>query len=255
MREISVRDMDYIWDEGRDDVLFFGSVPDLEMLYSTITNCLSILDKSESPREMVLETWITVDYSIRKFLLSGFELDKFCDEEFDLAYSLLPSSFVRLLQIFKDTIEYNKKFPIEDEHPERDIDGSLTASAGFWLYLRDNHRELLDKIVEVQKQYNSDILHLPKDGLFLTNSISLKMPERPIKRMSPAWCEIARKFNNSWFKAAKELNKARNYAAHSVDSKEIGRIFDITGENTIGLIRKKCRSILNSLLAIKVKGN
>ena len=78
--------MEYIWDEDREDVLFYGNVYDLEELRSLLDNCLEVLKTSGSAREMVLETWLALDFAIRQFLLAGFDLSRFCDEEFDLKY-------------------------------------------------------------------------------------------------------------------------------------------------------------------------
>jgi len=86
----AINAMGNIWDIDRDDIIFFGNVHDLTDLHAVFTHCIEILNTSKSPREMVLETWLTLDFALRQFLLSGFELTRFCDEDFDLRYVLLP---------------------------------------------------------------------------------------------------------------------------------------------------------------------
>lgn len=251
--------MDYIWDEDREDVLFFGNVYDLEELHSCLDHCLELLNKSQSPREMVLETWLALDFNIRQFLLSGFELSKFCDEDFDLKYMLLPNSFRALLTLFKDTIRYNSKFSLKPEKVSTDETGGLRASYSFWKYIKDKHGKLFDEIIEVQKEYvlykHPELREYADKGyevaIFSSDVFDISKPKRPLEKMNLNWRKIASRFDESWFGLAEQINDARNKAAHSIDVEKIGACFGLSGPNIIEAIRSKCLTILNVLLAVK----
>lgn len=75
--------MDDIWDE-LDSIPFWGRIDQLEKLSDIASRCLETVTKSESPREMVLETWLVLDYAVRDLIVSGYGLYKFCQEDFDL---------------------------------------------------------------------------------------------------------------------------------------------------------------------------
>lgn len=252
--------MNYIWDESREP-LFFGTERDLNALTSLADNCLKILKESTNPREMVLETWLLLDFTLRQFLLSGFELARFCDDDFDLRYIIFPLSFSALLDIFEKTIKYNSKFPLEPEPHLQDKMGGFRASYEFYSYVKKNHKDVYEKIQEITKEYqlkmNPELRdHISRGGeiAFLPQYITHET-KRSLEKMNLGWRKVASKFDESWFKLAKQLNKARNIAAHSFDVNKIGQPFGLTGDNISDLIRDKCRSILNILLAVRTDEN
>lgn len=245
------KDLEYIWDEKREDVLFYGNVYDLEELHSVLDNCHDVLRKSKSGREMVMETWLSLDFSIRQFLLSGFDLSRFCDEDFDLKYMLLPTTFSALLRLFQRTIKYNSKFCVPDQ-PSHDEVESVKGSISLWKYMKEKHEDLFEKIIEFQKEYNA-YKHPELKG---TNYLMIMKPiklvrRRPLEKMNQGWRCTACKFDESWFKKAEQLNYARNEAAHSVDAAKIGARFGLSQPNMLEKIRVKCLEILNVLLAVK----
>ena len=256
---------DYVWDEERDDIIFFGNVYDLNILHSVITECIEILDKSTSPREMVLETWLTLDFALRQFLLAGFELTRFCDEDFDLGDLLLPNGFSDSLNLFNKTIKYNSKFTLEPEPHAPDKTGGFKSSYEFLSYIKNKHPELYGKIEEVTKEYrlekNPELLEIQlSNGKKLTfsseilssESLSLTPSKHKIERMGLGWRKIASTFGDSWIRAARQLNTARNKAAHSHDVNRIGLAFGLKGDNLTEKVRKKCRLLLNVLLGVKI---
>ncbi len=257
-----MKEMDYIWDEGRDDILFFGNVYDLEELHSLLNNCFTVLRKSPSAREMVLETWLALDFSIRQFLLSGFELSRFYDEDFDLKYKLLPTSFRTLLNLFQDTIKYNPKCDHEPDTPDTIINNHRsTMPIGLFKYFQEHHPELMDKFLEVENEYIiyehpelKGYISSREKAIFLATQPldNILKPKRRQEKMNPMWLNIANRFDESWFSLACQLNNARNEAAHSINIDKIGARFGLKGENLTELIREKCILIMNKLLAIKV---
>ena len=254
-----MKEMGYIWDEDRDDILFFGSVYDLEELNALLNNCFTVLKKSQSAREMVLETWLALDFSIRKFLLSGFELSRFCDEDFDLKYKLLPNNFRAVLRLFQDTIRYNAKC---NHEPDTIItDHRIKMPIGLFKYVREHHPGLMDKILEVENEYiidqhpelKGDISNSERAFFFTTEPLdNILKPKRRQEKMNPMWRNVANRFDESWFALASQLNDARNIAAHSLNIDKIGACFGLKGDNLTELIREKCLSIMKKLLAIKI---
>lgn len=239
-----------IWDEERN-VLFFGSSRDLRELTTLVSNCLNVLREATCIRQMVLETWLVVDYAIRKFLLAGFELARFCDEDFDLLDKLLPREFPALL---KDTVDYNRKLPLKPEPINIDRFGGFTASFEFWEFIKSRHPEFLKQIEEIQKEYI--IEHNPD----LTEGETVAFlhdvypdGERKVAKIRLGWREVACALDKKWFKLAEQLNKARNKAAHSLLEDKIARSFGLTGSNTLALTKEKCFSIMSTLLGLKEK--
>jgi len=208
---------------------------------------------------MVLETWLALDFAIRQFLLAGLELSKFCDEDLDLKYKLLPNSFRGLLKLFKDTIKYNSQFGLKPDPVRSDDIGGFRASYSFLKYVKEKHSELFENIIEVEKEY---IIYkhpelkgskYPKETLaFLSmEPFEISKPKRPLEKMDLGWRKIASKFDGPWFEKAERLNNARNEAAHSVNVDKIGARFGLSGPIMLENIRSECQAISNVLLAVK----
>ena len=84
--------MEDIWDDESASVPFWGRIDQLQKLSDLVGRCVETVTESESPRDMVLETWLVLDYAVRDLVVSGYGLYKFCQEDFDLRYILLPKS-------------------------------------------------------------------------------------------------------------------------------------------------------------------
>jgi len=245
--------MNDIWDE-ESNVLFFGSIRDLEKLTALVSHCLSVLRDSTDIRQIVLETWLVVDYSIRRFLLAGFELERFCDEDFDLLYNLLPRGFSTLLNLLSDTVKYSRKVPLEPEPIEVDRFGGFKASCEFWKFVCGRYPELVERINDIQREYIAE--HNP----YLTEGETVAFfpgicidQERKVEKIQLGWREVACALDDDWFKCANQLNKARNVAAHSFRTDEIARPFGLSGPNALTLAKDKCFSIMSTLLGLKGK--
>ncbi len=184
-----------IWDEKRaEEIPFFGNAQQLDELTKLTNYCIERLRESTSTREIVLETWLTVDFAMRQFLISGFELFRFCDDDFDLRYMLLPNSFREILRLFKDTREYCKKYPIETEKDSVDKVGGFRSSHQFWKYITENHQEFYKKLVEIEDEYQCKMNPELRENILSHTIIfgdSLVRPEGPPERLSSGWIEVA----------------------------------------------------------------
>lgn len=241
--------MHSIWD-FKSNTPFFGTQNQLDRLEKLVKSCIEVVAKSSNPREMVLETWIVLDYSIRDFLLSGFELARFCDDKFDLRYQLLPKSFKELLELLENTINFqsNLKCGVDME------DNRVTWSFSFLNYIHKNHRAMYEKLKKVEMEYYKDnhpelykLIKRMREGGFYFD-----IKRSKTERMHQDWIAVANNLDEKWIKSAKRLNTARNKAAHSFDKKEVAKSFGITGENLIDLTRKECLKLLNVLLGVKI---
>ncbi|TAM45863.1 MAG: hypothetical protein EPN53_14315 [Acidobacteria bacterium] len=238
--------MDWIHDE-EGNVPFFGTRGELDALSDLVTNCLKVLREASRPREMVLETWLTVDYAVRQFLLSGFELSRFCSQSFDLRYRLLPRQFPNLLRLLRVTVEFNVALP-----PAPPDTAGFRANHEFWRFVNDRAPELPQRIKEVELEY------VRSKSPDMSASPTVKAPpdlstnEPMVARLKPEWVEVAKALDQRWFALAEQLNRARNVAVHSFRSEDIGREFGLAGPRVVTLTREKCLEILQTLLAIKV---
>jgi len=240
----------HIFDEQRI-IPFYGTESELEALEALVSNCLAVLRCATSTREMVLETWLTVDYAIRQLLLSGFEVSRFCAEDFDLQYMLLPQGFERLLKLLESTIRFNASIPLADEAARPDKYGGFRASMEFWRFVKEHSPELVEQIEQVRRQYvrakNPDI---PGDFIY-AGSFFIHESKPENTRMSLDWREVASGLNEAWFKDARQLNKARNFAAHLFRPEKISSAFGLEGPNNVVQTRDKCFDILRTLLGVK----
>lgn len=245
--------MDYVWDETREDILFWGTESDLEQLNSVISKCLEVLEKSTNVREIVMEAWLAVDYALRKFLLAGFELSRFCDEDFELEYELLPNSFHSLLQLFKTVLNHNRKLGVSPEPRLPDKIGGFRSSHEFWSYIKEKHPKLHQSILQVTDEYrlekNPELKKLASNERVAF--ISLERSESKVKRMEIGWTELASKFDDEWIEKARRLNAARNRAAHSYDIEKICHKLGIRGADSLEETRTECKQLLNVLLAVR----
>lgn len=242
--------MDKIFDEQRN-VPFYGTKRDLEVLTTLVSNCLKVLDGAKRVRKMVLETWLTVDYAIRQFLLSGFELSRFCDDGFDLQYKLLPREFSSLLELLKSTVQFNANFPLEPEPSKSDRAGGFMSSGEFWRFVEDRSPELLERIDELTRQYvlakNTD---MPAD-VVAAGSFFFSEPEPQITMMNLEWRRVACALDEEWFRSAEQLNRARNKAAHSFRSEDVSRELGLAGPDIVALTMEKCLQIIRTLLGVR----
>jgi hypothetical protein len=239
-----------IFDEQRN-IPFYGTQSDLEALEALVSNCLKVLRDAERVREMVLETWLTVDYAIRQFLLSGFEVSRFSTEEFDLRRELLPRDFSRLLELLELTVRFNADLPLDAEPAKPDKVGGFRASAEFWRFVEDHSPGLLPSIEQVRRQYvRAKNPEIPAESIE-AGAFFIDEAKPEIATMKLEWRRVASNLDDAWFKKAKQLNRARNFAAHSFRPEKVTEALGLAGPNTVSQTRDKCFEILRSLLGVR----
>jgi len=237
-----------IWDESVT-VPFWGTEGQLRNLSGLVGHCVQTVTESASPREMVLETWLVVDYAIRDLLVSGFGLSKFCQEDFDLRYVLLPKSFEALLKVMEETICYQSSVGEEPSQSD-DYPPYVRSSLGFLKYLAENHADILQTLKETEEEYFAERYPELAEQIQQGKQFHFMRSEKETERVPSGWLKLAASLGDDWFRLARRLNKARNKAAHSYDPSAIARAFGIAGPQVVDLVRAECLELLNKLLGI-----
>jgi hypothetical protein len=247
-----------IWDESAS-VPFWGRIGQLQKLSDLVGRCVETVTESESSREMVLETWLVLDYAVRDLVVSGYELAKFCQEDFDLRYVLLPKSFEALLQLLEQTISYQSSLSQEpnlsDDYSAHDYPPYIRSSYGFLKYLAENYGDISDRLGEIEAEYfakrHPELVEQKEQGY----QFYFMPREEGFERLPSGWLEVVSDLGDNWFGLARRLNSARNMAAHSYDPSSIAKAFGIAGPQTVDVVRAECLELLNKLLGITLNAN
>lgn len=204
------------------------------------------VESATSARQIVLETWLLVDYWVRLLLAGAFNIAQYSTDDFDLRYELLPQSFDRCLSLLERLYATHLKLP------EQKPSSAVSMSIGFAYHLRRNERDLFDKIIEADNAYiKAEFGVEPYDDGHIRPLPSLD--KRNPTRLSNGWMKTIAKLDASWYKTARRLNKARNVAAHSTDNERILLALGVKGDNAIAKVRKDCEFVVKTLLGL-VKG-
>jgi len=240
-----------IWDESAS-VPFWGSTDQLKKLSGLVEHCIEIVTESENPREMVLETWLVLDYAVRELVLNGYDLRRFSHDDFDLRYSLLPKSFEELLRFLERTISFQSSLGKEPEVAD-DYPPYSTMRLGFLKYMVEHHKNILDGLGDAEVEYLAK-RHPELAEPFRQGRIIFSVDrESTIQRLPGGWSEVVSSLGDDWFNLAKRLNKARNKAAHSYDAADIARAFGVAGPQAVDRVRAECLELLRRLLGIALE--
>jgi len=198
---------------------------------------------------MVLESWIVLDFAVRDLLINGYGLYKFCQEDFDLRYLLLPKSFVGLLNLLKETISFQSGMNKEPS-PSDDYPPYIRSSHKFLFYLSKEHGVITQMLKEIEREYfvelHPELAEQIKQGWQFTHVSKDEGPEW----LPDDWLNIVSNLGDDWFQLAGRLNNARNKAAHSYDPFAIAKAFGIAGPQTIDKVRTECLRLLRELLGL-----
>ena len=232
-------------------VPFWGTSQQIERLATLVGSCVEIVTESGNPREMVLETWLVVDYAVRDFLLSGFGLHGFCTDDFDLRELLLPRGFREVLNLLKRTISGQSSQRQGSEEPglHRDY-APITATAAFLKHLAQHHRGILEGLEKARREFFEE--RHPEFAEWTAQGREYYIPAKrqQAQRVPEGWLDVASVFDEDWFKGAERLSKARNKAAHSYDAAAVADAFGITGPKKVSRVQAVCLELLEVLLGI-----
>lgn len=229
-----------------DDALFYGSVPTLEELASVTDAAVDTIRESDSPRLVVIETWLVLDYAVREFLVSGLDLNRLNVSSFDLRYRLLPRSLGGILNTLEGFISAHRQLPRPPE------DNSLTMSMRFLIFLKKEHPADFDRLLELERAYYRRYFpELAKqDDIASATARLLRDDETEYTRLSEPWLEVAERLDNEWFRNARRLNEARNFAAHVHDHTKILQVFGYAGPSAFDRLKEECERLLRALVGV-----
>jgi len=217
---------------------FWGNIEQYKRIEDTIEGCLKVIRDSDSIRQIVLESWLTVDLVVREFLISGFELARYDNPDFDVRYQLLPQSFENLLTLLENTVKHQKK------SGRRFEDIAIPIPANLLVLLSNEEQEMLNSVLfrYYKKEYPKEWKEFTRrsDPSFLLDTTK--------HGMADGWIDIAQKLDDKWFCLARRLQKARNKAAHSYNVDTISKAFGIVGKNQLKYVKKECFNLLNKLI-------
>ncbi len=194
---------------------------------------------------VVLEAWLLLDYALRKFLLGGLSLHQVNHPKYDLTHELLPGRFDALLQLIEKIRDVNQALPA----PPRERMG---FPIDFLLWLRKEHRDSLDRFVELETQFlrTHDPEALPPLEREPPNYMAVEWPPPDTRRVGGLWLDLATRIDVSWANRARQLNKSRNLGAHSHDRAAIAAALGFSGSNSTALTREHCITLVRELLGI-----
>lgn len=229
----------------RSDGLFYGSVDWAETYLASASRVVQTVKESDSIRLCVIETWLLVDDMVRQILISGLDLDKHDHEDLELRYNLLPRSFVGCLDLIDKVYKANESLP---EAPKR-CDLSMPVEMG--MHMRKEHRELWDQMLKVVEDFK-EAKHPELKKAREAGSSFMFMPDASVRyrTVSSAWLDAASKIDSAWLAKAKQVNRARNKAAHTHDELAIAQCFGLAGTVEVGSVKRICLDLIDTLLGI-----
>lgn len=228
-----------------DDALWHAPASMIFEFFENADASLRVIEESTDVRLVVLETWLLLDYGLRLFLLGGLSLHQVNHPKYDLKQNLLPWSFEPLLRLIERIRDVNQALPVAPrDRVEFPID--------FLLWLRKKHRDFIDRFSELETQFlrTHDPEALPPLEREPPDYMTVEWPPPDTRRVDGLWLDRATRIDDSWASRARQLNKARNLAAHSHDRAAIAAALGFSGSNSTALTREHCITLVRELLGI-----
>ncbi|GEM_PF-3069085 len=231
--------------------LFWGTEQQLESYEELIQTCITSIKESTNVRLIVLEVWGLIDYIVRDLLISGYGLNQFCQDDFDLRYEMLPRSHHELLKLLQTTI--NKQNKIHQARKEYLSDMGhpyykLSGNHEFFQYLEESHSCVVEELERLSielhnKKHPCKKIRNNKDYIYTEKKEDIDLGIIPV-----GWLDEVRRLDSSWFNTAEKLNTARNKAAHFANPRIIADEFGVHGITYMYKVKNICIDMLNKLI-------
>jgi hypothetical protein len=217
--------------------------------------------KSESLRLVVLESWLLVDYTIRELLMAGLRLPKVGQDVLFRQQILRRFNFETCRELVTKIRDIN--LGLRKPLPQ------ITFPPGFWMYLFQNERNLLDQLESAQRAFRkskglpADLHEALREELGIPAGMEfLTVDRRDNSRwVSDDWLDVTKRITKKWKNGADKLNQARNEAAHShdelaiakklVDESAIAKKLVVSESDALKLAKEECREIATELVNVK----
>ncbi|MBI5715759.1 MAG: hypothetical protein HZC38_20360 [Chloroflexi bacterium] len=233
---------------------FYGNVFDWRDYTKILEECFNAIKDSTSTRQIVLETWLLVDYAIRELLSNLWRLKQFNSEDgdFDLRYELLPT-FERCTKLLERVLSIQRSL---EEYPDPDIH-SVKMPGRFLYFYEKSYPDEFERFLQIEqayyRKYYPQLATSEHNASPLTATSTTFMPPGRRYCVNKEWVEALRDLDGDWFRLARRLNKARNVAAHSYDTNKILSAFGYAGPNAADQTKRECMEMLDKLLGVVQK--
>lgn len=174
---------------------------------------LNVIDASQNIREILLEAWLLIDYIVTYLLRDGLNLPECIENEL----KLLPFSFEKKIELIKKLRKIEKgKLANQKDYTPYELHPEFQKELK-----KDN--ELYQKFFALASRFEQK--KSPKGAMVLMRNDFKR------SRFVPEWWfQRVDVLDNQWFKSCKQLNKARNIAAHNMkmSNQEAFREFNVS---------------------------
>lgn len=251
----------------------FSSAIGFEEIAQILESNIKSIKQAKSPRLVILETWLILDYIIRLFIISGLNLNKFSTIDFDIVFELLPQSFEKCLKFLENFIKNQEELSPNPEKNKIDFRGK------FAYFIVKEHKDFFDEqfipiLKEYYKKYYPELVDTAKTFKqieqekknYIKRSFSLYATSQQIFSFSKAsiptyrkvddnWFNIAIQFDKQWFTDVRKINGVRNISAHNIKSEKIYKGIGINGKDEkkkLQKLKKFCIQQLSKILDIYI---
>lgn len=230
--------------EFSEDVLFYGSPLRLKELVKLAEKCIGEVEGSNNVRLIVLETWLFIDFCIRELLMSGLGLNRANIDACDLRYQLLPISFVRCIGLI-EKLKKTHSGLLQDPN-----ESAIKLPIHFMFFIKKHYPNFLNQLLDIQEEYYTK--HVPELVTKKYNPLEVEIIPAPVQysRIPKGWIKAVERIDKDWIKSANRLNDARNYAAHSYDSKKILQRMNCSGMSPVEHLKDECVKLLRNLIGV-----
>jgi len=230
---------------------FIGTTEEFDVLLNAMTNLKEKLDNSQSPREIIFESWFLFDYYIRRMVLKGLDLEDFENDKLDLMYELLPQSFDSCLKVFENFLKNQRNIYEKKMHPNTFFkyqENTIGFRGSFIAYMINEKSDLLNEF------YNEYWKYLEKtEPEYLMNYNDWDYSKHKIHRVVyKSWLEKCNEIDDEWFNTIRKLNKCRNKAAHLYDDKYIFSALGIHGTDKLNLLKSTISDLILKTFKLKL---
>lgn len=230
--------------EFSEDLLFYGSTFKLEELVKLAEKCIREVEGSNNVRLIVLETWLFIDFCIRELLMSGLGLNRVNIDACDLRYRILPISFPRCIELIEKLKKTHSGLP-QDPHEK-----GIKLPLHFLSFIKKHYPDFFDQLLDIEEEYYTK--HVPELATKKYNPLEVEIIPAPVQysRIPKGWIKAVGRIDKEWIKSANRLNNARNYAAHSYDSKKILQRMNCSGMSPLEDLKDECVNLLRNLIGV-----
>ncbi len=208
------------------NIISHNTVDNLEEF---LTKSITRIKTESSPRLIIIETWLMLDFAIRQLIIWGIGADHNSNDNFDLRNKLLPTGFKNCLD-FLLTFKKRQEDLIVDPNAK-----CLKLPIRFWHYIKTE----LDTTEKVER------------GVSIGISNTINPTPIEFRTVDEHWLKVVSFLNNDWINKVNQINNVRNEAAHSYNEEKVFNAFGINGSNRTELLRQKCIASVSFLLQVK----